>query len=325
MADSLVLSVVIPCFNGAQWVGEAIDSVLSQASADVEVVVVDDGSTDDTNEVLAEFGQRIVVLHQHNSGVVAARRAGVKAATGQFIKFLDADDIVPAGALELLQWLAVRHEEEVLIGRVGVFGDNIGDAHRDMYRIGYQPEPSAEVRSEFLLTQATHSSAWMIPRTVFAAHDLFGNERIQMGEEFGFCMRLIATGVRIRYIDADVCLVRVHESTGRLSRSVDPARHLVQAEEINRAARFIRERIPGHSPDAFKQIARMCWSRGRSCLRVGCEQAAGQYFALARAIDPAVVPLGSGLYRTLTALTGPRASEWMLEVSKKAMTRRRTS
>lgn len=319
------LSVVIPCYNSEAWIAEAVDSVLGQAVGAVQVVVVDDGSTDGSAAILSAYGNEITVITQQNSGVVVARRAGVEAATGQFIKFLDADDIVPAGALELLQLLAARHEEEVLIGRVGVFGDGIGDEHRDMYRIGYQPEPLAEVRREFLLTQATQSSAWMIPRAVFAAHDLFGNERIQMGEEFGFSMRLIATGVRIRYVDADVCLVRVHESTGRLSRSVDPARHLAQAEEINRAARFIRERIPDHSPDAFKQIARMCWSRGRSCLRIGCDQAADRYFALAREIDPAVVPLGSGLYRTLTAVTGPRASEWMLEVSKKAMTRRRTS
>lgn len=318
------LSVVIPCYNSEAWIGEAIDSVLGQSAGAVQVVVVDDGSTDGSAGILDAYGTDITVIRQPNSGVVAARRAGVEAAAGRFIKFLDADDMVPVGALELLRSLVAEHEQEAWIGRIGVFGHDIGDAHRDMYRIGYQPEPSAEVRREFLLTQATPSSAWLIPRTVFAAHDLFGNERIQMGEEFGFCMRLIATGVRIRYVDGDVCLVRVHESTGRLSRSVDPARHLAQAEEINRAARFIREQIPGHSPDAFKQIARMCWSRGRSCLRIGCEQAADRYFAFAREIDPTVVPVGSGFYRALAALMGPRASEWTLEVSKKAMMRRRT-
>lgn len=88
-----VVSVIIPTYNRAHCVGEAIESVLNQTFRDFEVIVVDDGSTDNTPEVLAAFGNRIRVIGQENSGVSAARNAGIKAARGNWVAFLDSDDI----------------------------------------------------------------------------------------------------------------------------------------------------------------------------------------------------------------------------------------
>ncbi len=76
------VSVVIPTYNRAHCVGEAIESVLAQTYKDFEIIVVDDGSTDNTAEVLARFGDRIRVIRQENSGVSAARNAGIRAASG---------------------------------------------------------------------------------------------------------------------------------------------------------------------------------------------------------------------------------------------------
>jgi glycosyltransferase involved in cell wall biosynthesis len=86
-------SVVIPTYNRAHCVGEAIESVLAQALPPHEIIVVDDGSTDDTPRVLAVFGDRIRVIRQENAGVSAARNAGIAAATGEWIAFLDSDDV----------------------------------------------------------------------------------------------------------------------------------------------------------------------------------------------------------------------------------------
>lgn len=85
-------SVVIPVYNGAATLARAIDSVLVQSYPAVEVIVVDDGSTDDTARVMADFGHRIVARHQTNAGVSAARNDGAKRATGEWLAFLDSDD-----------------------------------------------------------------------------------------------------------------------------------------------------------------------------------------------------------------------------------------
>lgn len=87
------VSVIIPTYNRAHCVGEAIESVLSQTFRDFELIVVDDGSTDNTQEVLSKYGSAIRVIRQENSGVSAARNTGIKASRGEWVAFLDSDDL----------------------------------------------------------------------------------------------------------------------------------------------------------------------------------------------------------------------------------------
>lgn len=96
-----LVSVVIPTYNYARYVGEAVESALAQTYPAVEVIVVDDGSTDDTRERLAKYGDRIRYIYQDNAGLSAARNTGILAATGSFVAFLDSDDAFHPKKLEL--------------------------------------------------------------------------------------------------------------------------------------------------------------------------------------------------------------------------------
>ena len=87
------VSVIIPTYNRGWILKEAIDSVLAQDYKDLELIVVDDGSTDNTFEILASYGNDIKVLFQENKGVSAARNRGITEASGQLIAFLDSDDL----------------------------------------------------------------------------------------------------------------------------------------------------------------------------------------------------------------------------------------
>jgi glycosyltransferase involved in cell wall biosynthesis len=95
------VSVIIPAYNSARWIGEAVRSALGQVRRPHQVIVVDDGSTDDTVARLAPFDGRIVLERQQNRGVAAARNRGLALATGSFIAFLDADDAWHPRKLEL--------------------------------------------------------------------------------------------------------------------------------------------------------------------------------------------------------------------------------
>jgi glycosyltransferase involved in cell wall biosynthesis len=86
-------SVIIPTFNRERFVTEAVQSVLRQACRDFEIIVIDDGSTDNTREALEPYKNAIRYLHQDNRGVSAARNAGIEQATGDWISFLDSDDL----------------------------------------------------------------------------------------------------------------------------------------------------------------------------------------------------------------------------------------
>jgi glycosyltransferase involved in cell wall biosynthesis len=99
----MLLSVVIPTYNRAGIIGRAVNSVLQQSWEPIEVIVVDDGSTDRTSERLAAYGDRIRWIRQTNQGPGAARNAGIKAAKGEIISFLDSDD----------EWLPDKAERQM--------------------------------------------------------------------------------------------------------------------------------------------------------------------------------------------------------------------
>jgi glycosyltransferase involved in cell wall biosynthesis len=88
------VSLVIAAFNHARLLGEAIDSALAQTLGGVEIIVVDDGSTDDTPSLLARYADRVRVIRQDNRGLSAARNTGLAAARGTYVAFLDADDVL---------------------------------------------------------------------------------------------------------------------------------------------------------------------------------------------------------------------------------------
>jgi glycosyltransferase involved in cell wall biosynthesis len=116
------VSVIIPVHNTERYVGEAIDSVLSQSRPPDEVIVVDDGSTDRTPAILNAMGGRITVLRQRQSGSAAALNAGIARATGDHLAFNDADDIWLPDKLKLqCNLLSKEPEIEAIFGMVRQF------------------------------------------------------------------------------------------------------------------------------------------------------------------------------------------------------------
>jgi glycosyltransferase involved in cell wall biosynthesis len=109
MAVFRKISVVIPCHNAAKFVASAVRSVLEQTGFDLEVIVVDDGSTDGSAEVVEQAFPSVVVLRQRNQGVAVARNTGIARATHDWLAFLDADDIWLPGKLSA-QWKRLASE-----------------------------------------------------------------------------------------------------------------------------------------------------------------------------------------------------------------------
>lgn len=101
-AKTQTVSVIIPTYNRADAVSAAVDSVLSQDPAPHEVIVVDDGSTDDTRAILSGYGDRIIAIHRANGGAGAARNTGIARASGDWLAFLDSDDLWLPGRLAAL-------------------------------------------------------------------------------------------------------------------------------------------------------------------------------------------------------------------------------
>jgi glycosyltransferase involved in cell wall biosynthesis len=111
-------SVVIPTYNRGPIVSQGIESILAQTVLPREIIVVDDGSTDNTREVLTEFGEKIITVFQPNGGVSAARNTGIKRASSDWVAFLDSDDVWHPNRIEVLR-------DDLMSGHAGVHVSNI--------------------------------------------------------------------------------------------------------------------------------------------------------------------------------------------------------
>ena len=128
---SASVSVIIPCFNQARFLADAINSALVSTGVTLEIIVIDDGSTDETSAVAQSFFGKIVYLHQENAGLSAARNSGLRLATGKYCHFLDSDDwVIPGFYSDLVETLESRPEIGLAYSSVRVVNE-VGQTTRE--------------------------------------------------------------------------------------------------------------------------------------------------------------------------------------------------
>jgi len=111
------ISVIMPCYNSARYLSACLDTVLAQSMPDFELIIIDDGSADETLSIAKRYEQtdsRIIVLHQKNAGVSAARNLGLGCAKGTWVTFVDSDDLLPPDAFEVMLSAAQDHVDMVI-------------------------------------------------------------------------------------------------------------------------------------------------------------------------------------------------------------------
>ncbi|ALR21527.1 glycosyltransferase family 2 protein [Sphingobium baderi] len=207
-------SVVIPLYNRAAQVGETIRSVLSQDWMDYEIVVVDDGSRDDPQPVIEAIGDpRIRYIRQDNAGGGAARNAGIMAAQGRYIAFLDSDDLFLPGKLSIMA-KALDGDDglTVLYSRMKV------DRGVDRYWI----RPDRGIREDedvgeylFCANQFMQTSTMVVCTPL--AQDVLFDPALKKGQDLDFCVRLQGAGARFHMIEQPLTIWLDATEAGRTS------------------------------------------------------------------------------------------------------------
>lgn len=196
---SPLVSVIIPAYNVAKFIGEALNSVFAQSFTDYEVIVVNDGSPDtsELERTLAPYMPRIVYIKQENQGVSAARNNGIKAARGSFIAFLDGDDVWLPHYLEVqVQRIQADPSIDVLYPNVIMFGDSSADDGEEFMTIC---PSNGEVTFERLLRQECNVSNCSIARKETIVRAGMFDESLRSVEDFDLWLRVIKGGGRIVY------------------------------------------------------------------------------------------------------------------------------
>lgn len=222
------VSVVMPAYNAEAYIEAAVRSVLCQTWTDFELIVVDDCSRDATAEIvrkLADVDNRIILLHNaRNSGVSASRNAGVARANGEWIAFLDSDDLWREDKLEKQLILLARHPDAVLSYTASAFIDEAGRKY------SYVMEAEPETTYQTLLRKNLLScSSVMVRRDVMLRHPMGGDG---MHEDYAAWL-LILRETRCAYGLNEPLLVY------RLRRQSKSGSRLHSAEMIYRSYRYV--------------------------------------------------------------------------------------
>lgn len=219
------VSVVIPCYNKAPYVGEAIQSVLSQTHPDVEIIVVDDGSTDDSWSIIQSFGDNVEAIRQKNQGACRARNRGASLASGDALMFLDADDqITPPTLSGLVE--ALDDSEKSIAAAPWAFLKWSGSEWKQESP-NQAPMPP---RNDYLLGWL---SGWFIPPCALLwskeAYEVIDgwDETIQANQDGDIVLRALVEGVEIVRTSQGLGLYRDFGGTERSSLKTKETRKTI--------------------------------------------------------------------------------------------------
>ena len=253
-----LVSVIIPTYNCAPYLAEAIDSVLLQAGVNIEIIVVDDGSTDNTKDVVEKYRDRITYISQvPRRGASAARNLGIQHASGEWIAFQDADDIWVPGKLSMQLDALQKYPDarlvfaDTLVFRDGVVvQDSLSPTNlRNWCRSNTTQVPDmyyGHVYRELVLRNCICTISVVLLRKVLDEVGLF-DETMMVGEDYDLWLR-IARNHPVVYLDRTFCKCRLRDdglSGGPQARSFRWLQAHTAVREKHRSANWI--------PDQYRE------------------------------------------------------------------------
>jgi len=247
-----VVSIVIPAYNAKDWIDQAIQSALGQSYDNFEIVVVDDGSTDDTSTVVQQYGDPVRYVWKENGGSASARNRGIAEAQGTYIAFLDADDVWHPTKLARQMGLHNRNaslvwsytDVELIDARSGAL------IHR---KSAVRDHPEGDVLGQLITGNFIVASTVLVHRRVFDEVGQFDESSLhRISEDWDMWLR-IAAQYPVRYIDAPMAQMRQH--AGRKTEAMN-LEHALSSRKaiIEKAVQRNPERLSGRRDHALANL-----------------------------------------------------------------------
>jgi len=248
-----ILSIIVPVYNVASYLREGLDSILNQEIQDIEIICINDGSTDNSLSIITEYqtkGQNIIVKSQENQGVSAARNMGLTMATGTYITFFDPDDWVKPSIYSKLIYYAQGHNLDIAFCAYQTNLSN--DIIRHPFIANKSLSPIDMIRSK----QQLHSSnafcfSWrMIFRHDFLLNNkLYYDTRISIGEDTLFNMKAFFLAHKILYLDEALYIHRINNSDSAMNKRYKANLELSLQLQITEKQKLIKTfQIDQHTP-----------------------------------------------------------------------------
>lgn len=252
------VSVIIPVYNQAQFIGQTIDSVLAQTFTDYEIIVVDDASTDNTAQVLAGYKDHIRLISlETNTGPAVTRNIALGMAQGEFIAFLDSDDLWYPRRLDItVSYLRKDFNVDLVCGA----WDHINETGRTIEELNQPSKFQSQVDTDFLRTLAVRgnllaTSALLIRRKCFECCGLF-DTNLKRSMDWDLWLRMATHGHKIAMIDQPVSRYRRHQGNLTLN-----SQRMEEATNQVLAKLFSDTRLAPHLVDLHDHAYIASWLR----------------------------------------------------------------
>lgn len=219
-----LISVIIPAYNAAKYLKETLDSVLNQSYEEREIIVVNDGSTDNTTEILSGFKDKIIIINQKNRGDAAACNAGVSIARGRWVSFIDADDLWLPDKLSCQ--LAYCCGKPISYTDSFVFGEAIVGNIR---RSSFEPPYSGYVLKELLIRNFITKSTVMVRRDIFIKYG--GFDETYVLNDWPLWLKICSDN-QIGYVPEPLARYRVHHNSATAKARQRLPEHLRLIAEV---------------------------------------------------------------------------------------------
>ncbi|MFC7338099.1 glycosyltransferase family 2 protein [Haloferula chungangensis] len=260
------ISVVIPCFNREASIGRTLRNVLEQSRRPDEVIVVDDGSTDQSARIVREFGGRVTLIRQENQGPGAARNRGLDASRGDYVWFMDSDDLASGNQLEL-QWKAlIESGADIAYGpwiRSRIEQDRI-----DFLGPVLQAEalPASRSMLEWQLgSWSTIFQACLFSRKALERAGRYSTD-MRVAEDGEYLVRILASGARTTFVRGSLLFYR-SDGSDQLTHTTDAADKNASdhTRYFERVCETLRSQIPKLSSAALRDLGLQIYRHDRFC------------------------------------------------------------
>lgn len=202
------VSVVIPTFNCDRFIRRTVDSALAQTYRDFEVIVVDDGSTDGTRSIMAEFGPAVRYLFQSNQGASAARNRAIESASGEFIAYLDADDLwSPDKLARQVEYLDAHPACGLIHSEVAVVDEQDAVLHRKFNQETQRAVPQGACLRQLLQQSHIQTLTVVERRSAFERAGKF-DLRLPVAQDYLHWIQVVLKGYEIGYLPEPLGLYR---------------------------------------------------------------------------------------------------------------------